>query len=412
MAENTMTIYLAGGVCKDFYPWNLVLEEGFSRLYRGELTVLSEIKHTMQELSDLLDRGISLRLIQNIGSDSDVLRSRYLHGIVTEVRNAGVFSNGKSKDCYSYILIIEPELARLRFTRLTAPYYRMNPLSIFDAILGKYGLEARMERGFVSSSKYGRKLLFDQSETSDLDFLMSIAGLYGISFVFTHKRKPPDTLGVSDLYFSDGEKFPLSDISYSDKREEPPVANFIFLGAEEKQSAWKMDRWVMTKSIGFDGNKLSASYPNVNYGSDQWKWGKTGTGDRYANYNRLFHGYEQHAEHKEVDEDIKLILDARYRVAEQAKARWTAEAANFALRPGLILELRKFYGSKDNDVITALVTGITLYHRARWPADLAVRLEEPRGEITQVNAECMDWGGTAEKRFCPPPQAQGGLDYI
>jgi hypothetical protein len=405
---NTMSLYLAGGACADFIPWDLTLEEGFSRLYRGTLTVLSETKHNMEELSGLLDRGISLTLTQKLGIDTDVLRTRYLHGIVTGVRNAGVFSNGKAKDCYSYVLVIEPELARLKFTRLTTPYYRMNPLNIFEAILNKYGLKARIEQSFVSRAHYGGKLLFDQSETSDLDFLMGIAGLYGISLVFTHQKKPPHTLGVSDCYFSDGGKFPLSDISYSDKREEPPVADFVFLGAAEKHNTWKMDHWLMTKTIGFEGHRLGAAYPGVNYGSDQWKWGKTGTGDRYANYGRLFHGYAPQTEHDEVDRDIKLILDARRRVAEQAKARWTGEAANLALRPGLILELRHFYGMKDRELITALTTGMSLHHRTRWPADLAAPLEAPGEEITQVRGECMDWGSGVEKRFCPDPAFYGG----
>ncbi|MDR2444513.1 MAG: hypothetical protein LBD44_01055 [Spirochaetaceae bacterium] len=399
---NSMMMYLAGGACADFIPWDLTLEEGFSRLYRGELTVLSETKHGMEDLSGLLDKGISLTMTQKAGLDTDVLRTRYLHGIVTEVRSAGVFSNGKAKDCYSYVLVIEPELARLRFTRLTAPYYRMNPLSIFEAILNKYKLTARIEQGFVSRAKYGGNLLFDQSETSDMDFLTGIAGIYGISLVFTHQKKPPNTLGVTDLYFSDGGKFPRSDISYSDKREEPPVENFVFLGASG--NAWKMDRWTMTETIGFEGNRLGASYPNVNYGSDEWKWGKTGAGDRYANYGRLFHSYEPQTAHDEVDRDIKLILEVRRRVAEQAKARWTAEAANLVLRPGLILELRHFYGMKDRELITALVTGITLHHRARWPENLAVRMEEAGEEMTQVGADCMDWGSSAEKRFCPNQQ--------
>ncbi|MDR2743032.1 MAG: phage late control D family protein [Treponema sp.] len=400
---NALGLYLAGGACADLYPWDLVLEEGFSRLYRGELTVLSEKKHPMEELSGLLDKGISLSFTQKLG-DAKTGRTRYLHGIVTGVRSTGVFSNGKVKDCYSYVLIIEPELARLTFTQLTAPYYRMNPVDIFEAILDKYGLKARIEQNYISQTKYGKNLLFNQSETSDLDFLRGIAGLYGISFTFVHPKTQAGALGVADLYFSDGEQFPLSDVVYSDKQEEPRVVSFDFLGFDEGQHTWKMDSWAMTKTIGFEGFKLNATYPNANYGSDQWKWGKTDKGDRYVSYSRLFHGYDRQSGTAEVDDDITLILQVRRRVEEAAKSRWTAGAANLALRPGLILELRHFYGMQDRENITALVTNTRLHHRVRWPATLAVRMEDTGGEITEVQGECMDWGSAAEKRFCPNRQ--------
>ncbi|MDR2394377.1 MAG: phage late control D family protein [Treponema sp.] len=411
MADNTnaLALHLAEGACADFYPWDLVLEEGFSQLYRGELTVLSEKKHSLEELSGLLGKGISLTMSQKLG-DAKTQRTRYLHGVVTGVRSAGVFSNGKVKDCYSHVLTIEPELARLHFTCLTTPYYRMNPADIFEAILDKYGLKARIEGAYCSRGKYGRNLFFDQSQTSDLDFLRAIAELYGISFTFVHPQTQAGVLGVADLYFSDGETFPLSPLAYSDKREEPRTVNFNFLGFDEGRQVWKMDSWVMTKTIGFEGCKLNASYPNANYGSEQWKWGKTEKGARYAGYSRLFHGYDRQVGTEEVDADITLILDAKRRVAEEAASRWTAGAANLALRPGLILELRHFYGMNDTERITALVTGITLHHRVRWPANLAVRMEGADGEISEVRGECMDWGGGAEKRFCPPLAGFKALD--
>jgi hypothetical protein len=176
---------------------------------------------------------------------------------------------------------------------------------------------------------------------------------------------------------------------------------FDFLGAAENENLWKMDGWVMAHTIGIDGFKLSASYPNANYGSEQWKWGNTGEGSRYLNWIRLFHGYERNTAASEVDQDIDLILRARRRVTEQAKARWTAGTVNMALRPGLILELRHFYGMKDRELITALVTGATLHHRTRWPSNLAVRMEGAGGELTEVRGECIDWGAGTEKRFCP-----------
>jgi uncharacterized protein involved in type VI secretion and phage assembly len=82
MNTTALALHLAGGACADLYPWDLVLEEGFSRLYRGELTVLSAKKHTMEELSGLLDKGISLIITQILG-DAKTRRTRSFHGIVS-----------------------------------------------------------------------------------------------------------------------------------------------------------------------------------------------------------------------------------------------------------------------------------------------------------------------------------------
>jgi hypothetical protein len=280
----------------------------------------------------------------------------------------------------------------------------MNPADIFEAILGKYKLKAVIQEDYLSRRVFGKNLMFDQSGTSDLDFLKGIAELYGISFTFTHPEVTEGALGEAELYFSEGKKFPLSSIVYSDNRTESPIAAFDFLSAAEGQSIWKMDSWDMTAAIGFDGSRLNASYPNANYGSDQWKWGKTSEGDRYVLQDRLFHGYDRRAETGEIDDDIAMILAARQRAAEIGKSSWKGGAANLALRPGLILELSHFYGTKDRDRITALVTGTRLHHRSVWPANLAVRLEGSGGEIGEVLCECIDWGSGAEKRFCANPQ--------
>jgi hypothetical protein len=163
-----------------------------------------------------------------------------------------------------------------------------------------------------------------------------------------------------------------------------------------------MDKWAVTRGIGVDGFKLSAVYPNANYGSDQWKWGKTEPGDRHIHRDGLFHTYDRDAKPAEVDDDIRLILAARRMATEREKARWTAGTTVMAFRPGLVLELRHFYGMKDAEVMTALVTHTTLHHRTVWPVELAARRESVAGEISEVRGSCMEWGSGVERRFCPP----------
>jgi hypothetical protein len=403
MAEEAkiMEIWLAGGGLTDLYPWNLVLKEGFSKLYRAELTVLSAKKHTAEEISALVDNGISVTIREKL-NDGKTYRTRYLHGIITSACCAGVFCGGTKSDCYTYIFVIEPELARLKFTQHTLPYYRMNPADIFEKILDKYNISVHIKDDYLSCNKFGKKLMFNQTDTPDYDFIDKIARLYGISFTFTHPAVSANALGRAGLYFSDGGKFPISDITYSDKRKAQDVLQFDFLKAEEDSGLLKMDSFSINRRIGVDGFKLNAVYPNQNYGSEQWKIGDAAAGNRYVCYSSLFHSYDVDAESSEIDDDIKLILDAKARAAYIAESYINGAAESIALIPGAVLELRHFYGQKDNTVNTVLVTGIRLRTRARWPVDLASRPEDSGGEGVKVEFDGIDWGKDAVKRFCPP----------
>jgi uncharacterized protein involved in type VI secretion and phage assembly len=403
MAEETKTLEmrLAGGVCDDLYPWDLILEEGFSRLYRGTLTAISDKKHTAQELASLIDKNVSVTMRETL-SDKKTVRSRSFHGIITSACCSGVFCSAAMKDCYTYNFVIEPELARLRYTRFSAPYYNMNPVDIFERILGAYKIKIHIKGNYLSRDKFSQKLMFDQTDTSAVDFIDQIGAMYGISYTFMHPAIQGNALGDAELYFSDGERFPISGVTYSDKRKEPDVLRFDFLAEDERNSVWRMDEFSVASGIGVDGVRLAAMYPSANYGSDQWKKGKTGAGLRCVNYSGLFHGYDRAVSTDEVDADIGRILAARLRATAIAKSRISGRAANIALRPGVMLELGHFYGMGDSTTNTALVSGIKLRRRARWRPDLAVRPEGAGGELTEVCFDCIDWGKDSEKRFCPP----------
>jgi hypothetical protein len=402
-AEETkvMEMRLAGGGFDKLYPWDLVLEEGFSRLYRGELTALSPAKYTAAELSAVVDNGISMTIREKL-ADGKTYRIRYLNGIVTSVCCTGVFCEGTKNDCYTYIFVIEPELVRLKFTCFTVPYYRVNPADVFNSVIGKYKIPVQIKDEYISLNKFTKNLMFNQDNTPDYDFIDKIARLYGISFTFTHPAPSDSGAGAAELYFSNGEKFPVSLVTYSDKRKTDAILKFDFLSSDEGQNIWKMKRFSIAGGIGVDGFKLNAMYPSRNYGSEEWKTGKTAAGNRYLSYGSLFHGYDVDAESGEIDDDIKLILAAKARASDIARTRITGTAENIALCPGTILELRHFYGQRDGTVNTVLVTGIKLHRRARWPADLAVRTEFETGEAGEVIFSGIDWGKDTEKRFCPP----------
>jgi uncharacterized protein involved in type VI secretion and phage assembly len=399
MPENVLRVRLVDEKCADFYPYDLVLEEGFSKLYKAELTVLSGKLHTYEELSELVDQGISLAISQKL-KNGKILRTRYLHGILTGLTSNGVFGSSSTQDCYSYILTIEPELARLRYTRSSQPFYRMTPVDVVEQILAKHGLQAQVSSTYLSRQRFSKKLMFDQSGVSDLEFMLGILDLYGLSFTFLHQQAGVNGLGKAELVLSWGDTFPVSDLDYSDKRKIPGVLQFDFLTSQEDRDIWRMDTWHITSAIGVEGVELTASYPNANYGSDQWRQGRISKGGRCLSFNRMFHGYERDTETTEIDEDIKLILDARYRALQLAKSRWTGDAVNVGLQPGRVLELAHFYGMRDKRLITAQVTGTHLHCRTVWPQDLG-RSPEGLGEILELRCDCMNYGSDVQdKRYC------------
>jgi hypothetical protein len=400
-SKNIMfSLRFSGGGFTDLRPYELELKEGFSRNFLGKLVVLSPDVHTAGELvQGLLDKKVTLSVSQQLG-DERTRRTRWVHGIVSAVECDGVIVAASRQPCYRYTLTIEGELARLRHTRFTESFYRVNPVDIAETLLDRYGIKGRFSKDYIDRGKYGAHLMFEQMNVSVFDFLHQLFRLYGLSYTYCHPKAEGSELGEAELYFSDGERYPVSDLVYSDNRKVPAVQGFDFLSRDERQSLWKMDKWRLETSIGIEGLKLSASYPESGRGNHEWRRGNTGEKERYHNLIRMFHGYERGTPDKEIDDDLKLILDASYRGRQLAKSRWQGEAGNLALLPGAIIELSHFYGANDSHVLRALVTGTELHARTVWPQDLAAPPESAsEGELISAQAACMDFGEDSPKRF-------------
>jgi hypothetical protein len=404
MPENesiNLSVKIAGSAhaWNDFYPYELELEEGFSRVYRGKLTLLTKTIHTPQSLKDLLDTNISLIISQRI-SGGLVTRSRYLHGIITAAAACGVIGGGDAP-CYRYDLTIESELARLRHTNLSAPFYRKTPPDIIEEILSKYGIRPFFSDEYISRSGFGKNLMFEQVNVSDLDFIRRITGFYGISWTFTHVAVAPDGIGSAELHFSSGSRFPAPVYGYSDNRKIPDIEKFGFLNHDDRENIWRMAGWRMESSIGVDGMEVTAPYPEVGYGSRDWKWGENEPGKRRHSYGSLFHGYERATATAEIDADIKSIIEAQRTAFILAKDEWLGRAENILPMPGLLLTLGNFQGFRDTGTISALVTDARLRVRAVWPQDIAAPPPDAEtGELVESAFKAVDWGTESEKRFC------------
>jgi hypothetical protein len=250
--------------------------------------------------------------------------------------------------------------------------------------------------------------MFEQSGVSDLDFINRIIDLYGISWHFIHGKPAQNGLGTTELHFSEGNRFPPLFYEYSDNRKIAETEYFDFLNYDEKQNVWKMDSWRMESGVGVEGLELNAPYPEVNYGSREWRWGDIEPGKRYHSLNSMFHNYERGTPLEEIDKDIKRMIEAGRIAFTLDKENWTGVTENIVPSPGLILELKHFYGPQDNTAISALVTDSRLHIRSLWPRDLAALPggAEP-GELARTEFYATDWGKDSEKRFCRN-ERQGG----
>jgi hypothetical protein len=396
-----VTIAGSGGAhdWDDFYPYELTLEEGFSRIYRGTLTLLTKTIHAPKDLQGLLDTNISLIISQRI-SGGLVTRSRYLHGIISAAAACGVIGGGDTP-CYRYVLTIESELARLRHTRLSSPYYQKTPPDVIEEILAAYGIRPFFSNEYINRSSFGKNLMFDQVNCSDLDFIRRIMDLYGISWTFTHGAVSQEGMGSAELHFTSGDRFPAPVYGYSDKRKIPDIEKFAFVNYDDRRNVWRMAGWRMENGIGVDGLEVIAPYPEAGYGSHDWRWGDTAPGRRRHSYGSLFHGYERGTATEEIDADIKSIIEARRTAFALAKENWTGRAESILPMPGLLLTLDHFQGARDAGTITALVTDSSLRVRGVWPPDISAPPPDTgTGELVQTEFNVIDWGSESEKRFC------------
>jgi uncharacterized protein involved in type VI secretion and phage assembly len=393
-----LAVRIAGGGFEDLYPYEILIEEGFSRIYKARLTLLSDVFYPYEDLAAVLDTGISLTISQVL-RDAIALRKRYFHGIITAAASEGVFSSG-DQNCYRYTLTIESPLARLRYNTRSAVYYRKSPVDTVEAVLENNHISAQFPSAYLDRNEYSSRLMFNQNVISDLDFIGNILFTYGISFTSVHPAAAENAVGAADLVFSNGNSFPAPVIEYSGGREVPDTAQFDFIRAAEAQNIWKMDAFRMERLIGVDGIEVAAVYPEFNYGNDEWKAGESGADKRSITYNRLFTGYERGTPVEEIDADVQRILAARIRSFELAKENWTGKAANLLLMPGALFEVAHFFGLDDRTLITAMVTAAKTHVRAVWPEHLAVKTEAAGGETVETEFSCINYASGIERRFC------------
>ncbi|MGN1080047.1 MAG: contractile injection system protein, VgrG/Pvc8 family [Alphaproteobacteria bacterium] len=403
VAVNEMlNIKFPGGKFDDFYVYDIVMKEEISELYEAEVLVLSDKAYTFEQLSEALQLNVTVSITQRL-SKASKKRTRCFSGIVTAVEHLGVFYASDKKDCFSYRLRIEPALSKLTHITRKASYNRKTPIDVLSEVIAGQGLRANFSEDFISRRPFNSFGVFDQDEESDYAFMKRLTSMYGLSFSFKHLKTASNGLADVDLFFSAGERYPdWAEIVYSDGRSVPPVSQFDFRTENEAENIWRLDHWVMKKQDGYDGVMLQETYPNSNVGSYDWKVGKTENLNKRRVYTAHFHGYTRDVDKKSVDDDVSLILKAKYCSFQLEKDVWTGNGDNLLLTPCRMFSLAHFYGMKNTAMVSAMVTKARTHCRAKWPAVLAVAPDMgDNQEIIDISFNAMNFGTQSDKRFCP-----------
>ena len=403
VAVNEMlNIKFAGSKFDDFYVYDVVINEAISDLYEADVLVLSDKAYTYEQLAEGLFLNVTLSITQRL-SKATQKRTRWFSGIVTAIEHLGVFYASDKADCFSYRIRIEPALAKLKHVARKAAYNRKTPVDVLSEIISGQGLKANISEEFVPRRPFNSFGIYEQDEESDYDFIKRLTSMYGLSFAFKHLKAASNGLAETELYFSAGERFPdWAEVVYSDKRSVPSVSQFDFRTENGANNIWKLDNWSMKRQDGYDGVMLQETYPNSNVGSYDWKVGKTEDKDKRRVYTSHFHGYARDVDKKSVDDDVALILKAKYAAFQLEKDVWTGKGDNLLLMPCRMFSLTHFYGMKNGAAVSAMVTQTQTHCRAKWPATLAVSPDiNGNEEITEVDFSAMNYGAQSDKRFCP-----------
>ncbi|WP_406041805.1 contractile injection system protein, VgrG/Pvc8 family [Succinimonas sp.] len=192
----------------DVTPYSCALNEGISIPFRARVTMFSDKCLRKKDLDDCLRLKAELTLLQY--DDSGLRnRGRKFQGIVTSYRSLGLVTDMNSaaegEECYSYEIIIEPEMALMGLRRRTRSFdSESTPADIITQIFSEYNLSCRFDKSLFDRMP-DRGQIAQQNNETDLNFINRICFYYGFNYVF--ELEDADSSGTSSADSEFGEVF-------------------------------------------------------------------------------------------------------------------------------------------------------------------------------------------------------------
>jgi hypothetical protein len=274
-------------------------------------------------------------------------------------------------------------------------------------------------------SSYSSKLMYDQIDQTDYEFISSLMAMYGLSYCFAHPISSKYA-GLSQLYLSSGYTFPhpgdttkynaLLQTKTSDtipalgdadpawetwdttgwsNYTDTPALDWAIESSNDDLSKQALSKWSIEGRIGTDRVLLDSPYPNgeLRTGS-AWAVGGADSTERFTHHNRFFHAYRRDAATTDVDADVAKILAAEQCAEACAQTVWSGKTANMLVCPGERVTVSNGGPDASGTPLTVRVTAIELVAQENWNSNYGMIVD---GDF--IDPETLDDYGYVEVNF-------------
>lgn len=238
------------------YISEMTFNEGISQISKAVLTICSNEfclrlrgkkdqngKQVEEGLLDYLDKKATICFL-----DKEKI-SRTFTGKITSVTHLGV-SNTVSGNLYKYELIIEPNIADMRFAHHTRQIKKSIKNTLEDILSTYYG-DATID--FVISKPDTNTYLFYQQNETDYDFFMRLLAQFGLSFFVSSQKNQNSDEYYEQVTISDGKSFELPEESRQPNSHTDRNLNILVNKSSKTLSEnIRIATWQMSNSISID----------------------------------------------------------------------------------------------------------------------------------------------------------------
>lgn len=238
------------------YISEMTFSEGVSQVSKAVLTICSNSvclklrgkkdsngNQSEEGLLDYLDKKATICFL-----DEEKI-SRTFTGKITSVTHLGV-SNTVSGNLYKYELIIEPNIADMRFAHHTRQIKKSIKNTLEDILSTYYG-DATID--FVISKPDTNTYLFYQQNETDYDFFMRLLAQFGLSFFVSSQKNQNSDEYYEQVTISDGKSFELPEESRQPNSHTDRNLNILVNKSSKTLSEnIRIATWQMSNSISID----------------------------------------------------------------------------------------------------------------------------------------------------------------
>lgn len=162
------------GCSVSLFPIEIKGGEAISDIYTYEIKCFSRTDHNS------LDMLHGTHLSCEIGEQHNSLPSRFIHGVVTKIKY-----NYDNSMLYTCIIVLQPEIAELAYSRRTRVWSNIKPSDIVRTILKDSLFKPPQVMLYKEQNFLEYKIQYQESDLAFINRVLSEAGIY---YFFVHNK--------------------------------------------------------------------------------------------------------------------------------------------------------------------------------------------------------------------------------